>query len=115
MGPTITTFAHRGPAPDFLWDPNPAETETQTFFENLTRTFDGSDPSIVAYSWTFGSGARPAGSSLFNPITIYDTTGNKTVRVEADDGLGNGVCSRQRTVNINSGLPLPIFKEIIPR
>jgi hypothetical protein len=112
-GPGITTYAHRGPIPNFAWDPDPASTETQIFFDNTTRTFDGSDPVTINYSWTFGSGAYSPGSTLFEPIAIYSTVGNKQVRLEADDG--SGVCSRERTVNVGSGLPLPIFREIIPR
>lgn len=59
--------------------------------------------------------ALSPGERDLRTITIYGTTGNKQVRLEADDGSGNGICSRQRTVSVNSGLPLPIFKEIIPR
>ena len=123
----FTTPTHAYPAPDFSWSPqNPSAEENVQFSDNSTCYDDVPGGSACtkpndSYSWTFdGPGTvnydDPLTLSLENPVVSFSAPGNWEAVLEVTDSTPGGAfkcSSAPKTVNVS--LPLPEWKEIIPR
>jgi hypothetical protein len=119
----FTTPSHAYPTPDFNWSPpNPSAEENVQFTDN-SICYDGVPGGSACtkpndnYSWTFtGPGTvnydDPLTPTLENPVVSFSDPGNWTVKLEVTDS-GGFMCLV--TKNVNVSLPLPEWKEIIPK
>ena len=87
---------------------NVSQGET-VYFQDQSTPSEGAT-SVTSWSWTFEDGS-PVSSTAQNPNTAFQSSGNKTVNLQATDDVG-----RQDTVElaISVSLPLPDWQEISP-
>ena len=104
----FNTPVHAYPDPDFTWIPNRPLIEENVQFTDQTTYYGGSSGSI--WSWTFEDG-DPSVSSLENPVTEFNSSGQKAINLIVTDSSGFS-CSVSDPINIS--FPLPKWKEVRP-
>ena len=129
-GGSFTTKAHHYPSPDFSLSPQRPSAGENVQFTDLSTCYDdninGSDCTKPndSYLWvwtrTSGSGTvnydNPLTPFLENPPVSFSSPGTWDVTLEVTDSTPGGTfkCSSvPKSVNVS--LPLPEWKEIIPR
>lgn len=104
---SFTTPKHSYPEPDFTWTPqNPSANEPVQFYDQTSFHNGGN-----SWYWTFESAVPPT-SVLQNPVATFSAQGGWDVTLQATDSDAYS-CSTFDTINV--GLPLPEWKEVIPR
>ena len=116
-GVSFTTPSHAYPYPDFTWSPeSPAVDEEVQFCsvyeegvcpEDLSESFGGT--TISSWLWDFGDGDS---DNVQNPVHTYLIPGPYSASLEITDSDG---FSCERLLDIEAKLPLPWWKEILPR
>lgn len=108
-GPSFATPKHAYPTANFTWSPTSPSANENVSFTDQSTIYGGVGK--AAWYWTFQDG-NPSSSTQQNPTIKFNSQGNKQISFRVTDTDGYS-CTVNRQININ--LPLPKWKEIIPR
>ena len=109
-GSQFATEKHSYPLIDFSWLPANPMAQQNVLFTDQSTVYGGA--SKKSWSWNFEDGS-PSNSNQQNPTTKFRSTGLKEVMLQATDS-DNYACSDSKIVPVQSILPFPQFKEILP-
>ncbi len=106
---SFTTPLHASPSINFSWAPQRPAVNEIVQLTDLSEVYGGSTK--FSWYWTFQDGI-PSSSIKQNATTTFTSFGPKTVTLKVTDSDGFN-CTGQKTVNAR--LPLPEWREIIPK